>query len=241
MPQAAVATGCVDFVLPPEGIAAEIVRIGRHPYIALTPQTQPDQTPAGDEEKFDGILALLRAATGIDFSRYGQKIVRRRILRRLALRRIDGLAEYGERLENDAGEVTALQRDLLISVTSFFRDREAFESLKKNVFPSILQARLRQRYRFASGWRDAPREKKPTPSRYRYRNSSTMRAPPFRSRSSLPTSASRRLKRPAPAGTPRTSRRTLHRSASTAISPRSKAATRSIKTCARCASLPGIT
>ena len=142
MPQAAVATGCVDFVLPPQGIAAEIARLGRHPYIALTPQTQPDQTPAGDEEKFDGILALLRAATGIDFSRYGQKTVRRRILRRLALHRIDGLAEYAERLENDAGEVTALQRDLLISVTSFFRDREAFESLKKNVFPSMVQTRL---------------------------------------------------------------------------------------------------
>jgi two-component system, chemotaxis family, CheB/CheR fusion protein len=141
MPQAAVATGCVDFVLPPESIAAELVRIGRHPYIADALRAQQEGTPAGDEERFGAILAILHGATGIDFSLYREKMIKRRILRRLALCNIDGLAEYGKRLENDSGELMALQRDLLISVTSFFRDRESFERLKRAVFPAILQGR----------------------------------------------------------------------------------------------------
>ena len=135
MPQAAAATGCVDFVLPPEGIAEELVRIGRHPYVAAG-FAHEEGTPSADEELFAGILAVLRAATGIDFSMYREKMVKRRILRRLALRNIDGLAHYRELLEKDSGELAALQRDLLIGVTSFFRDREAFEHLKGSCIPS---------------------------------------------------------------------------------------------------------
>jgi two-component system CheB/CheR fusion protein len=141
MPKAAVATGCVDFVLPPEGIAAELVRIGRHPYIADALRAQPERTSAADDKRFGRILAILHGATGIDFSLYREKMIKRRILRRLALCNIDSLAEYSERLEHDSGELMALQRDLLISVTSFFRDREAFECLKKVAFPRILQER----------------------------------------------------------------------------------------------------
>jgi two-component system CheB/CheR fusion protein len=68
-------------------------------------------------------------------------MIKRRILRRLALRNIDGLAEYTRLVENDPGELMALQRDLLISVTSFFRDRESFECLKRVVFPRIVEGR----------------------------------------------------------------------------------------------------
>jgi two-component system CheB/CheR fusion protein len=141
MPQAAVATGCVDFVLPPERIAAELLRIGRHPYVAGAVRMGQERTPTPDEERFARILAILHGATGIDFSLYRQNMIKRRILRRLALRNINSLAEYSERLENDSEELMALQRDLLIGVTSFFRDREPFECLKKVVFPRILQGR----------------------------------------------------------------------------------------------------
>ena len=141
MPQAAVATGCVDFVLSPEGIAAELVRIGRHPYIADPLQTQQERTPADDEKVFGSILAILHGATGIDFSLYREKMIKRRILRRLALRNMSGLVEYCEQLKRDPGELMALQRDLLIRVTSFFRDRESFECLKRVVFPRMLQGR----------------------------------------------------------------------------------------------------
>jgi len=140
MPQAAAAAGCVDFVLPPERIAAGLARIGRHPYVADA--AAPDPTPGGgDEERFAAILATLHEATGIDFSLYREKMVKRRILRRLALGSIDGLAEYSERLASDSDELAALQRDLLIGVTSFFRDRDSFERLKRVAFPRILEGR----------------------------------------------------------------------------------------------------
>jgi two-component system CheB/CheR fusion protein len=141
MPQAAVATGCVDFVLPPEGIAAELVRIGRHPYVADSQGVQERATPEGDEERFAAILAMVREATGIDFSLYREKMIKRRILRRMALRNVGSLAEYAARLGRDSAELKALERDLLICVTSFFRDRESFECLKKAVFPRIVQGR----------------------------------------------------------------------------------------------------
>ncbi|MGA9625965.1 MAG: chemotaxis protein CheB, partial [Bryobacteraceae bacterium] len=141
MPRAAAATGCVDFVLPPERIAAELVRIGRHPYIADAASAAEGRMPAGDEERFSAILAILHGATGIDFSLYRETMVKRRILRRLALHNIGSLAEYYKCLENDPDEPAALQRDLLIAVTSFFRHPGSFESLKRVVFPRILQGR----------------------------------------------------------------------------------------------------
>ena len=141
MPQAAVATGCVDFILPPEGIAKELGRIGRHPYIANSVRPEQGRTPAGDNEQFGAILAILHGATGIDFSLYRERMIKRRILRRLALRNIEGLAEYCERLTKDPGELMALKQDLLISVTSFFRDPESFERLKQAVYPRIFQGR----------------------------------------------------------------------------------------------------
>jgi two-component system CheB/CheR fusion protein len=138
MPLSAITAGCVDLILPPEGIAAELNRIGQHSYIA---DDRPQEISPDDKERFAAILAVLRRATGIDFSLYREKMVRRRILRRIALRNIDGLEEYLQHLENNPEEVAALQRDLLISVTSFFRDGEAFDSLKKVVFPRLLQGR----------------------------------------------------------------------------------------------------
>ena len=141
MPQAAAATGCVDFVLPPGLIAAELIRIARHPYIADRQHPGPKGTQAADAERFAKIVHVLHGATGIDFSLYREKMVKRRILRRLALRNVS-LADYSDRLENDSAELGALHRDLLISVTSFFRERQSFECLKKAVYPRLMQARL---------------------------------------------------------------------------------------------------
>ena len=143
MPQAAVATNCVDFILPPDRIAAELVRVSRHPYLAdrVVP---PGKTPDTEEALFNAILGVVHRASGIDFSLYREKTVKRRILRRLALRNIDSLEEYANRLENDSDELSALQRDLLISVTSFFRDPGSFESLKTLVYPRLLLGRPAQ-------------------------------------------------------------------------------------------------
>ena len=144
MPQAAIATGCVDFVLPPKEIVTELIRISRHPYIGhLTGSGyQPSlPSPAGNEIWFSNILASLLLATGIDFSLYREKMIKRRILRRLALRNITSLEEYSHRLESDADELRALKQDLLIGVTNFFRGPESFERLKDIAFPRIMQGK----------------------------------------------------------------------------------------------------
>jgi two-component system CheB/CheR fusion protein len=141
MPQAAVATNCVDFVLPPGRIAAELLRIGRHPFLADLSTPEAGRMRDADEAPYAEILSVVHEATGIDFSLYREKTIKRRILRRLALRNIDSLAEYASRLDDDAEELAALQRDLLISVTSFFRDPGSFESLKRMVYPRILLGR----------------------------------------------------------------------------------------------------
>lgn len=140
MPQAARDRGDVDFVLSPEGIAAELPTLSHHPYIAEDEDTGLG-LPATVQDQFGAILTLLHEGTGVDFASYRESTVRRRILRRLALRNIASLKEYRAQLENDPHELSALHRDLLISVTCFFRDPESFENLKKLVFPRLVQQR----------------------------------------------------------------------------------------------------
>ncbi len=143
MPQAAIARGCVDFVLSPEAIASELTRLGRHPYIAENGSDDAGSLDriASLKDQFDPILALLRDATGIDFALYRENTVQRRILRRLALHNLGSLEDYRKRLENDPRELSALHRDLLINVTNFFRDPESFEHLKQLVFPRLIEHR----------------------------------------------------------------------------------------------------
>ncbi len=139
MPRAAEGSTCVDFILAPERIAAELVRIARDPYMAdAAPR---EEEPRQGQDPFAAVFAVLKAASGIDFSLYRQKTMHRRILRRLALRTIGSMEEYVWQLEKDPAELRALERDLLISVTSFFRDSESFEALKDLVFPKIVRNR----------------------------------------------------------------------------------------------------
>ena len=141
MPTMADATACVDFVLSPERIAVELGRIAHHPHFAVAERAEQESPATERAAQFHTIVTVMHEATGIDFSLYREKTVQRRILRRLALRNITSLEEYAAQLKADAGERSALQRDLLICVTNFFRDPESFEALKKLVFPAILQDR----------------------------------------------------------------------------------------------------
>jgi len=135
MPQAAIATGCVDVVSTPEGIAAEIRRRG----IPAVIEVKADDVVAGGA--VTRILDLVRRVTGIDFSQYRQTMVHRRIARRAALRRAPNLVDYAAMLASDADEVHQLQHDLLIGVTSFFRDPAVFDALQATVFPGLLRDR----------------------------------------------------------------------------------------------------
>ncbi len=139
MPSSAIASGCVDFILTPGGIAKEIARIRHHPYIAEL--FNPEAGEVGDGSDMEQIFRLLRRTTTVDFSGYKSPTIARRIQRRMALQKIDKLKDYGNLLHRDTREVESLYQDLLINVTSFFRNPEAFAALRQVVYPAILQAR----------------------------------------------------------------------------------------------------
>jgi two-component system CheB/CheR fusion protein len=137
MPRSAVASGCVDFVLSPEEIAHRLAEIGGHPYLAPTPPSAAELAEADDQ--FRKILSAVRSTSGVDFSQYRDTMIRRRIMRRMALHGHQVLADYSGMLETDRAEVDALYEDLLINVTSFFRDAQMFEALKSTVFPEVIK------------------------------------------------------------------------------------------------------
>jgi len=140
MPESAIAAGVVDFTGSPEEIAAELVRLSAHPYLAVS-ASGPGEDEAADDRDRHGlaeIFALLRRHEGMDFAGYKRTTILRRIDRRMALRRAHGLAEYGRMLQDDSAEVRALAGDMLIHVTSFFRDPDAFQALKEQVFRPLL-------------------------------------------------------------------------------------------------------
>jgi two-component system CheB/CheR fusion protein len=141
MPHSAIAAGCVDFVLPADEIAREIARISRHPYVA--PGAEADAEGAAREPNLDRVLEQLRFATGVDFSNYKRNTLYRRVTRRAVLHKMEGLGDYVRFLQSNPTEVEALYQDILISVTSFFRNPEAFEVLKSKVFPRLTQERSR--------------------------------------------------------------------------------------------------
>jgi two-component system, chemotaxis family, CheB/CheR fusion protein len=134
MPRTAAATGLIDFILPPQAIAAELARIVRHPY--LRPAVVQDEIPESEEARL-AVVSMLYAATGVDFSQYKRPSFRRRLQRRLALLQLETVQEYVSHLESHPEEVIALYQDVLISVTSFFRDPEVFEIVKSMVLPAI--------------------------------------------------------------------------------------------------------
>src|SRR5712691_9389999 len=141
MPKNAIAAGCVDFVLPPDEIARELARIRAHPYLAPSSSSRTAELVPDGDPQLKNILHLLRTANGVDFSDYKPATVKRRILRRMALHRMGKLKDYVQFLRHHPPEVEALYEDILIKVTSFFRDPHAFEALKAEVFPSILKHR----------------------------------------------------------------------------------------------------
>lgn len=144
MPSSAVTAGYVDLVLAPDEIAAELARIRRHTYVAAQEPDGMEPAPTGREVDFAQIFRLLRRMAKVDFSEYKQPTIHRRVRRRMALHKIENLGEYVALLQNHRPELMALYHDLLINVTSFFRNPEAFDALHDTVYPSILRGRKDQ-------------------------------------------------------------------------------------------------
>ena len=137
MPCSAIATGLVDFELPPAEMAAQLIAYAAH---AFGKPERPATSLAGKTvNELRKIFILLRAQTGHDFSQYKPSTVHRRIDRRMAVHQIELVDEYVRFLQSTPAEAEALFRDLLIGVTRFFRDGEAFEYLEREVIPKLLK------------------------------------------------------------------------------------------------------
>jgi two-component system, chemotaxis family, CheB/CheR fusion protein len=136
MPRAAIGAGAIDVVLPIEQLAAEITKIGRHPYVRL-----PSVDLAEDGDQLKRIFFLLRQASGVDFTYYKHATIKRRLKRRMVLHKLERLQDYVRLLQHTAGEIDALYQDMLIHVTGFFREPEAFVALREVVFPAMLAGR----------------------------------------------------------------------------------------------------
>jgi two-component system CheB/CheR fusion protein len=142
MPRNAIASGAVDFVLPANEMPAKIQSVWRNAQAILMPA--PLEPPLEDaaaeaEEAIRDILATLRARTGHDFSKYKRATLTRRIERRLQVNQLRNPREYREYIAEHAGEAQALLRDLLINVTSFFRDPAAWRAIEERVIPDLLK------------------------------------------------------------------------------------------------------
>ena len=135
MPRSAIATGLVDYELPPAEMPARLMAYTAHAFgkASLAETVQAPQT----ENAFKKIFILLRSQTGHDFSNYKINTVRRRIERRMAVHQIDSIDGYIKYLQQTPVEVESLFRDMLIGVTNFFRDPEAFKALEEQVIPQL--------------------------------------------------------------------------------------------------------
>ncbi len=138
MPKSAIVAGVVDFVLPPAGIARQLVAIAGDPRVPGEPRDPADSQGEGELGK---ILRLVRTATGVDFTHYKHGTLARRIKRRMSLRGFEKLEDYSCELEQNRDEAGALCENCFITVTSFFREPAVFEELKNRVFPSLVSDR----------------------------------------------------------------------------------------------------
>jgi len=137
MPQNAIDTGVVDYILSPEDMPATLIRYARHAYVSGA--WEPLEPAKTELEQLDRLLASLKARANYDFRHYRKNMVMRRVQRRMGLHLIDELADYSEFLRQNPDEAKKLVRDLLIGVTGFFREPEAYEALEGRVFSQWLE------------------------------------------------------------------------------------------------------
>ncbi len=135
MPQSAIGTGLADYILPPGEMPAQLIAFAQLAYSKKVRHTSG--LPVGESSAMQHILVLLRSHSGHDFSLYKQSTILRRIKRRMAINQIERVDKYVQFLRQNSNELEMLFHELLIGVTSFFRDPDAYDSLQANVIPSL--------------------------------------------------------------------------------------------------------
>lgn len=139
MPQHAIAAECVDRVLSPEEIALALIALMEQPYLTADFSLEPHELSPVEEQAFKKICLLLSNATGVDFLAYRLAPLQRRIFRRMTILQMDQFLTYSTYLEDHPAEVEVLSQEVLIHVTSFFRDTSTFEAVTRLVFPELVQ------------------------------------------------------------------------------------------------------
>ncbi|HEX3911876.1 MAG TPA: chemotaxis protein CheB [Steroidobacteraceae bacterium] len=138
MPAGAIATGVVDIIAPVEDIPAQLMRLNNAPLVVAE---SFETLPSAEDLRLE-ICSILRAQLGHDFSGYRSQTFLRRVERRMHVVDAKTLPAYIEKLKRSPEEVTLLFRDLLIRVTSFFRDKETFEALAALVIPRLFDGKM---------------------------------------------------------------------------------------------------
>ncbi|NWH04446.1 chemotaxis protein CheB [Desulfobacter latus] len=141
MPRAAVSTGVPDFILPPKNMPEQLMAYVGHPYVI---GRKTNKTLLEDESGLSRIFTKLREKTKVDFTYYKPSTITRRIQRRMSVNQIDRLSDYVRYLEKYPVEIMTLYKELLIGVTSFFRDADAMEALMESLVDLIDQAKNRE-------------------------------------------------------------------------------------------------
>lgn len=136
MPKSAIATGLVDFVMSPDKMGEQLLRYTSHPLVKK--QTNQNQI-AKNEDYFSKVLSYIRNNTGTDFTFYKPNTIVRRIERRMSINQVDNIEQYVDILGQSINEIKTLYKELLIGVTKFFRDNEAFKIIKEKVLPKIFK------------------------------------------------------------------------------------------------------
>lgn len=139
MPRNAIATGLADYVLSPEQMPVELMKYVSHPFARA--ERDAKIAEPGDENKLARIFTLLKNHSGVDFTFYKQSTVLRRIERRLSINQLESLDSYVKYLYANPDESGILYKDLLIGVTRFFRDAEAFDQIKTRILPELFKSR----------------------------------------------------------------------------------------------------
>ncbi len=137
MPRSAIATGLIDYILPPSQMPEALVQYVQHPFVKKASRLEAALTR--NSNPLTQAILILRDFSGVDFSLYKETTLIRRLERRVSINHFDSLETYLAYLKESEKEKQTLFREMFIGVTRFFRDQEAFVSLEKNVFPELLQ------------------------------------------------------------------------------------------------------
>lgn len=137
MPRSAIATGLVDYILSPESMGLQLVNYAKHPFI--TKKESEINDTIKDEDTYSKILSVIRTKIGVDFTYYKPNTIIRRIERRISVHQIDNIENYLNLLIQSPTEVFVLYKELLIGVTKFFRDTEAYKVVEEKAIPELFR------------------------------------------------------------------------------------------------------